>query len=186
MWVHCWIAIKIRWPTHADRYTRSDPSHRQSQDWRSRDYCHPGHTQRIHNKSSQYAPPKSEIESYQSIGVQRMLLGPTRSSHLHDRAEWINIESLSAAIRATGDDTSAIKKHLLSFIDNAMELFKQIKRSRVCQEIYPNLTIKTPSARETYCPEFEMESVRSIQGRSNFGNSWGHTPYESEGENRDV
>ena len=68
--------------------------------------------------SSQYESAESDIDS---IGMQRMSLGPSGSAHLYDRAREIRAEPRSAAIRATGDDTAAIKEELLSYIDNTTE-----------------------------------------------------------------
>ena len=93
-------------------------------------------TKEYHTGSSQYASAESDIESDASIGIQRMSLGPSGSAHLLDRAKGIEAESRSAAIRSTGDDTSAIQGHLLSYIDNAMERFEQIQRSQAFQAIY--------------------------------------------------
>ena len=39
-----------------------------------------------------------------------------------------------------------------------------------------------PRDRDTYFPDVEVESVGSSQGRSDFGNPGGHTPYKSERE----
>ena len=87
-------------------------------------------TKEYHTGSSQYASAESKIDSDASIGIQRMSLGPSGSDDLIDRA--------------TGDDTSAIQVHLLSYIDNAMERFEQRQRSQSFQAIYPSQAIKMP------------------------------------------
>ena len=111
-----------------------------------------------------------------------MSLGPSGSAHLLDRTKEIKAGLRSAAIRATGEDTSALQGHLLSYIDNAMERFKQIQRSKSTQAISPSQVIMMPRSRETDFPDVEMESVGSSQGRSGFGDPGGHTSYESERE----
>ena len=74
-------------------------------------------TKEYHTGSSQYASAESEIESDASISIQRMSLGPSGSAHLLDRAKEIKVGPRSAAIRANGDDTSAIQGQLISYID---------------------------------------------------------------------
>ena len=39
-----------------------------------------------------------------------------------------------------------------------------------------------PRAREIFFPDVEMESIGASQGRSDFGNPGGNSPYESEQE----
>ena len=134
-------------------------------------------TKKYHTGLSRYASAESEVDSDASIGIQQMSLGPSGSTHLHERSKVIRAEPRSAAIRATGDDAAALQGHLLSYIDNAMEQFEQKQRSQVCQSIYPSQAIKMPRARETYFLDAEMESVESRQGQSDFGDPRGHTPY---------
>ncbi|CAI5738349.1 unnamed protein product [Hyaloperonospora brassicae] len=88
-------------------------------------------TKEHHTGSSQYASAESESDSEASTGIQRMSLGPSGSSYLHDRAKGIKADPRSAAISTTGDDAVALQVHLLSYIDNAMERYEQRQRNGV-------------------------------------------------------
>ena len=61
-----------------------------------------------HARLSQYASAKSDIESDESIGIQRMALGPTGISHLLDRMVMIKEESCSVALCAKEDVSTNI------------------------------------------------------------------------------
>ena len=86
-------------------------------------------TKEYHTVSAQYASAEFEIKSDALIGTQIMSLGPSGSAHFIDRAKGIKAKSRSSAIRATGDNSSAIQGHLQSYIDNAMERFEQRQQS---------------------------------------------------------
>ena len=109
------------------------------------------------NGSSQYALAETEIKSDASIGIQRMSLGPSGSSHLLYSAKDVKAESLSAAIRATEHDTLSIQVNMLSYIDNAMGGFEHRQQSQDGQAIFPNQTIKTPIVQEAYFADVETE-----------------------------
>uniref|UniRef100_A0AAV1TUP4 Uncharacterized protein n=1 Tax=Peronospora matthiolae TaxID=2874970 RepID=A0AAV1TUP4_9STRA len=50
-----------------------------------------------HAGSSQYASAEYEMESYDSVGIQRMSLGPSGATYLRDRVESVKLNSRSKA-----------------------------------------------------------------------------------------
>ena len=120
---------------------------------------------------------ESEIEADASIGIQQMSLDHSGSAHLLDHAKENETGPRSAAIRTTGEDTSALKGHLLSYIDNAMKKFEHRQRSKFTQAIYPSQVVNMPKSRETDFPDIEVKFLGSSQGLSDFGGPGGHTPY---------
>ena len=56
--------------------------------------------------------------------------------------------------------------HLRTYLDEAMERFRQDQQERAYQAIYPSQRIKLARAQETHTPDVEMESVRSRLSRS--------------------
>ena len=82
-----------------------------------------------HTGSSQYASADSEMESDDSVGIQRTSLGPSGAAHLRDRVETIKIEPSSMITCAKGEMTS-MQGHLRTYLDEAIERFHQDQRER--------------------------------------------------------
>uniref|UniRef100_A0AAV1TWM2 Uncharacterized protein n=1 Tax=Peronospora matthiolae TaxID=2874970 RepID=A0AAV1TWM2_9STRA len=59
-----------------------------------------------HTGSSQYASAESEMESDDSVGTQRMSLGPSGAAHLRDRVESVKLNSRSKATGAKEELTT--------------------------------------------------------------------------------
>ena len=115
---------------------------------------------------SQYASADSEMESDDSVGIQRMSLGQSGAPHLRDRVETIKVEPQSTITCAKEEMTSNMQGYLRTYLDEAIERFHQDQRERAYQAIYPSQRIKPARVQETYTPDVEMESVRSHHSRS--------------------
>uniref|UniRef100_A0AAV1UEH8 Uncharacterized protein n=1 Tax=Peronospora matthiolae TaxID=2874970 RepID=A0AAV1UEH8_9STRA len=72
-----------------------------------------------------YASAESEMESDDSVGIQRMSLGPSGGTHLRDRVESVKLNSLSKATGAKEQMTTTTQGLLQTYLDEAMELFHQ-------------------------------------------------------------
>ena len=119
-----------------------------------------------HTGSSQYASADSGMESDDSVGIQRVSLGPSGAVHLRDRDEMIKIEPQTTITCAKGEMTSTMQGHLRTYLDEAIERFHQDQQKRSYQAIYPSQRIKPARVQETSTPDVEMESVRSHLSRS--------------------
>uniref|UniRef100_A0AAV1VBJ4 Uncharacterized protein n=1 Tax=Peronospora matthiolae TaxID=2874970 RepID=A0AAV1VBJ4_9STRA len=91
-----------------------------------------------HTGSSQYASAESEMESDDSVGIQRMSLGPSGAAHLRDQVDAIKCEPRSAIACAKEEMTSARQGHLQTYLKEAMERFYQDQREQAYQAIYPS------------------------------------------------
>ena len=121
-----------------------------------------------HTGSSQYASAESEMESDDSVGIQRMSLGPSGAALLCDRVESTKMNSRSKAIGAKGQKTTTTQGLLQTYLDEAMERFRQDQQKRAYQAIYPSQRIKTVRSLERYTPDVEMESVQSYTHHPEF------------------
>uniref|UniRef100_A0AAV1VNF3 CCHC-type domain-containing protein n=1 Tax=Peronospora matthiolae TaxID=2874970 RepID=A0AAV1VNF3_9STRA len=107
------------------------------------------------------------MESDDSIGIQRMSLGPSGAAHLRDQVDAIKCEPRSAIACAKEEMTSAMQGHLQTYLKEAMERFHQDQREQAYQAVYPSQRINPARVQEVYIPDVEMESVRSHRSRSN-------------------
>ena len=76
-----------------------------------------------HTGSSQYASADSEIKSDESIGIQRMALGPSTSTHLRNHMVRIKDEPRSVAAYAKEDERPNTPGPLQSYFEASMKLF---------------------------------------------------------------
>ena len=88
-----------------------------------------------HTGSSQYASGESEMESDDSVGFQRMSLGPSGAALLCDRFESVKMNSRSKATGAKGQKTITTQGLLQTYLDEAMERFRQDQQKQACQAI---------------------------------------------------
>ena len=77
------------------------------------------------NGSSQLASAESEIESDDSIGIQRMSLGPSGAAHLRDRVETIKTEPRLTTARSKEETNSTTQGHLQTYLEEALERFQR-------------------------------------------------------------
>ena len=80
--------------------------------------------------SSQCASAESEIESDDSIDIQRTSLGPSGAAHLSDRIETIKTEPRSTSARAKGDTNSTTQGHLQAYLEEALKGLNENKGSK--------------------------------------------------------
>uniref|UniRef100_A0AAV1U8B6 Uncharacterized protein n=1 Tax=Peronospora matthiolae TaxID=2874970 RepID=A0AAV1U8B6_9STRA len=110
-----------------------------------------------HTGSSQYASAESEMESEDSVGIQRMSLGPSDATHLRDRVESVKLNSRSKATGSKEKMTTPTQGLLQTHLDEAMKRFRQDQRIRAYRAIYPNQRIKPARPRERFTPIVEMK-----------------------------
>ena len=167
-----------------------------------------------HTGSSQYASAESEVESDDSVCIQRMSLGPSGAAHLRDRVETIKRDPRSTATCAKDQMTATMQgylqkylneakrsprskatcakdqmtptmqEHLQKYLDEAKEQVRQDQRERVYQAVYPSRRIKPARSHEEYTPDVEMESVQSHISRSDVFDPEDSDPEDSGQEER--
>ena len=108
------------------------------------------------------------MESDDSVGIQRMSLGPSGAALLCDRVETVKMNSRSKATGAKGQKTTTTQGLLQTYLDEAMERFRQDQQKRAYQAIYPSQRIKPARSLERYTPDVEMESVQSYTRHPEF------------------
>ena len=74
-----------------------------------------------HTGSSQYASAESEVESEDSIPIQRMPLGPSGADLIRERASQKNIKGRSTEVPADSG-------HLQSYFEAAMKIYEEDQR----------------------------------------------------------
>uniref|UniRef100_A0AAV1TFH2 Retrotransposon gag domain-containing protein n=1 Tax=Peronospora matthiolae TaxID=2874970 RepID=A0AAV1TFH2_9STRA len=114
-----------------------------------------------HTGSSQYASAESEMESDDSVGIQRMSLGPSGATHVRDRVESVKLNSRSKAKGAYEQMATNTQELLQTYLDEAIERFRRDQQKRAYQAIYPSQRIKPARSRERFTFDVEMESVQS-------------------------
>uniref|UniRef100_A0AAV1ULF9 Uncharacterized protein n=1 Tax=Peronospora matthiolae TaxID=2874970 RepID=A0AAV1ULF9_9STRA len=68
------------------------------------------------------------MESDDSVGIQRMSLGPSGTTRLRDRVESVKLNSRSKATVAKEQMTTISQGLLQTYLDEAMERFCQDQR----------------------------------------------------------
>ena len=109
-----------------------------------------------HTGSSQYASAESEVESEDSIPIQRMSLGPSGADLIRERASQKNIQGRSTEVPAESG-------HLQSYFEAAMKKYEEDQRNFARQTARRSRIPAIPQA--SYVPDVEMESVGSCPGR---------------------
>ena len=83
-----------------------------------------------HTGSSQYASAESEMESDDSVGIQRMSLGPSGAAHLRDRGETANLDPRSMATCTKDQMTTTMQGYLHNYFEEARERVRQDLREQ--------------------------------------------------------
>ena len=114
-----------------------------------------------HTGSSQYASAESEMESDDSVGIQRISLGPSGATHLRHRVESVKLNPRSKATCSREQITTTTQGLMHTYLEEAMDSFLQDQRERAYQAINPSQRIKPARVHERDIPDVEMESVQS-------------------------